>query len=78
MNGFREFGAAAEGSLGYLVGASNLDILGTARRGDTLRIQVVKSVQFGDFRVVEGQVFLGTEVLARGQVKVWHGKKVPA
>ncbi len=55
---------------GYLLGIRNLKVTGTARAGDTLRIEVCKSAQYGDFCVIEGSVFRGAEVLACGEIKV--------
>lgn len=72
MNGFRQSGGGLGEPQGYLIGARNLEILGAARCGDTLRIRVFKATQFGDFGIVEGQVFRGEQVLARGEIKVWQ------
>jgi len=55
---------------GYLLGVKNMKILGSARVGDALRIRVSKSGQYGDFSIIEGQVFKGEQVLARGEIKV--------
>jgi radical SAM protein with 4Fe4S-binding SPASM domain len=72
MNGFRQSGRASGELRGYLLGARSIDILGSARRGDNLSIRVFKATRFGDFGIIEGQVFRQEQLLARGEVKVWH------
>jgi radical SAM protein with 4Fe4S-binding SPASM domain len=71
MNGFR---ALRRGALqrGYLVGASGFQILGEARAGDRLQVTVYKETRLGDFGVIKGTVACGSEMLAQGEIKVWH------
>ena len=40
--------------------------------GDTLRISVFKAAKYGDFGIINGEVFRGTELIARGEVKVFQ------
>lgn len=72
MNGFRAINKDGNAHEGYLLGARQLDVIQTARVGDTLRIRVYKATRFGDFGIVEGQVFRGEDLLATGEIKVWH------
>jgi len=72
LNGFKQLGGSESSSKGYLVGAQKIEILGTARVGDTLNIYVEKDVRFGKFAVVKGTVSRNTKVLARGEIKIWH------
>ncbi len=72
MNGFRTPRAADGGPQGYLLGARNVKIQGQARLGDTLAVRVFKATKFGDFGIIEGRVSRGDEVLAEGEIKVWH------
>ena len=72
MNGFRMTRRSAAGQGGYLLGARSLEILGPARVGETLSIRVFKATRFGDFGIIEGQVFRNEDLLARGEIKVWH------
>jgi radical SAM protein with 4Fe4S-binding SPASM domain len=71
MNGFRTL---RNGALrrGYLVGAQGLQILGEARAGDRLQATVFKETRYGDFGVVQGTITRGSELLAKGEIKVWH------
>ncbi len=55
---------------GYLLGVKNMKIVGTARVGDTLRVKVCKTGQYGDFSIIEGSVLNGEHVLAQGEIKV--------
>lgn len=65
----RQRGAAVR--RGFLVGVRKLEILGTARRGDRLRIPVRQIAKVGDFVVIEGEVRRADTVLARGNLKLW-------
>lgn len=72
MNGFRTRVHEGQEQQGYLLGARQMDVLAPARVGDTLAIRVFKATRYGDFGVIEGQVSRGDDVLARGEIKVWH------
>jgi radical SAM protein with 4Fe4S-binding SPASM domain len=78
MNGFRGVRGNGHEPEGYLLGARNVEILGTSRVGDTLNTRVFKATRYGDFGVVEGQVFRGDTLLARGEIKVWHNSGAAA
>lgn len=72
MNGFRT--AHKNGRIdGFLIGARNVDVLATAKVGDTLSIHVFKATRFGDFGIIEGKIFRDKELLARGEIKIWNG-----
>jgi len=71
MNGFRT--AHQNGDIkGFLIGARNVKVTARAKVGDTLSIRVFKANRYGDFGIIEGQVFRGVETLASGEIKVWH------
>jgi radical SAM protein with 4Fe4S-binding SPASM domain len=72
LNSFKGLGTSECSSEGYLVGAQALEILGTARVGDTLSVSVFKDARFGKFAVVKARVSRGSTVLARGEIKIWH------
>ena len=55
---------------GYLLGIKKMKFEGFAKAGDSLRVKVSKSGQYGDFSIIEGQVFKGDQVLAYGEIKV--------
>jgi predicted hotdog family 3-hydroxylacyl-ACP dehydratase len=72
LNAFRNMGKPGSSAGGYLVGAQDLEILGTARVGDTLNVSVFKESRFGKFGVIKGTVSRNDTVLARGEIKIWH------
>jgi radical SAM protein with 4Fe4S-binding SPASM domain len=57
---------------GFLLGTKDFRILGKARSGDRLTISLFKQTKFGDFGIVEGTVSRNGDVLAKGEVKIWH------
>ena len=75
QDGFKKLGNNNSGSEGRLLGIKNLEILGYAQIGDTLRVSVYKVAKYGEFGVIQGEVLKGTEVIARGEIKIWHGGK---
>lgn len=70
-NGFRtrHLGQRTEG---FLLGARQLKISGTARCGDRLRTTVFKEAKLGDFGVVKGAVYKGDQCIAEGEIKIFH------
>ncbi|MEW6379953.1 MAG: radical SAM protein [bacterium] len=72
QKGFKYLGTSQSPPDGFLLGARNLEILGSACVGDTLTVMVTQSVQYGDFGLVQGTVVRGGQVLARGEIKVWQ------
>ena len=72
LNGFKQLGRPQKPSGGYLVGAQNLEILGSARVGDVLTISVYKDLRFGGFGIVKGTVSRDDAILARGEIKIWR------
>lgn len=72
MNGFRTSVREGQEQEGYLLGARQMEVLGSAHVGDTLAIRVFKATRYGDFGVIEGEVARGETILARGEIKVWH------
>ncbi len=72
LNGFRNMNESGSSPEGYLLGAKNLAILGRASEGDRLSIMVFKYARYGGFGIVKGIVSKNSEILARGEIKVWH------
>lgn len=72
QEGFRKLGCREAQPEGFLLGVKKLEVLGTAGIGDTLRISVVKTAKYGDFGIVNGEVYRGSELIARGEVKVFQ------
>ncbi len=73
--GFRRSGCRDPRQEGFLLGLKHLEITGTARVGDTLRISVQKTAKFGDFGILQGEVRNNGSVIARGELKVWQDGK---
>lgn len=57
--------------LGYLVGASNVEIHQVPRAGERLHIVIKSTLAFEDFHTVEGQVLCEGSLLAEGTLKAW-------
>ena len=72
QEGFRRFGGRNPLIEGFLLGIKNLEILGNSFVGDTLRIELYKKTKFGDFGILNGEVYNGEQLVARGEVKVWQ------
>jgi radical SAM protein with 4Fe4S-binding SPASM domain len=72
QEGFRKLGSRDPELEGFLLGVKKLEIFSRARVGDTLRISVFKAARYGDFGIIEGEVFRGDELIARGELKVWQ------
>jgi len=72
LNGFRNMNESGPSPEGYLLGAKKLEIFGRAGKGDRLLIMVFKYARYGGFGIVKGVVSKNNEIIARGEVKVWH------
>ncbi len=70
QEGFRKLGSRDPKPEGFETEVKKLEILGTARIGDVLQIKVVKIAKNGDYGTVNGEVYRGTDLIARGKVKV--------
>jgi predicted hotdog family 3-hydroxylacyl-ACP dehydratase len=56
---------------GFLVGIKKITTLESARAGDRLRIEIRTLGEVADFAIAEGRIWRGTELIARGEIKVW-------
>jgi radical SAM protein with 4Fe4S-binding SPASM domain len=74
QEGFRRFGGRNPMMEGLLLGIKNLVILGNAHVGDTLRISVRKKCKFGDFGILDGEVYNGEKLIVHGEIKVWQSE----
>jgi radical SAM protein with 4Fe4S-binding SPASM domain len=73
-DGFKRRANGGPGAGGMLLGVKNLEVLHSARAGDTLQVAVFKSAKFGDFGIIQGEVFRDGTLIARGEIKVWQNK----
>jgi radical SAM protein with 4Fe4S-binding SPASM domain len=72
QEGFRKLGNRSPQQEGFLLGIKNLEVLGSAKIGDVLRISMLKVAKYGDFGIIQGEVKKGDTVIARGELKVWQ------
>ena len=72
QEGFRRMGSQDTPQEGFLLGVKKMEISGVAQVGDTLRIEVFKTARYGEFGIIDGTVFRGEELIARGELKVWQ------
>jgi radical SAM protein with 4Fe4S-binding SPASM domain len=72
QEGFRKLGSRSPQQEGFLLGIKNLEIPGSARVGDVLRISMFKVAKYGDFGIIQGEVKKGDTVIARGELKVFQ------
>jgi radical SAM protein with 4Fe4S-binding SPASM domain len=77
QEGFRKLGSRDAQPEGYLLGIKKLEVFGEARIGDALKISVVKTAKYGDFGIVNGEVFNNGKLIARGEVKVFQSDARP-
>lgn len=76
MNGFRARSNGNGSKEGFLLGARKLEILASARVGDTLRVAVHKRARLDSFGIIASTVSRDNEVIARGEIKVWAPETV--
>ncbi len=72
QEGFRKLGSRNPQQEGFLLGIKNLEIPGSAKVGDVLRISMFKVAKYGDFGIIHGEVKKGDTVIARGELKVFQ------
>ncbi|NTV15351.1 MAG: ACP dehydratase [Desulfobulbaceae bacterium] len=73
VNGYDAISDGEGGSRGFLVGIDKFVWLAGARVGEELRVELVKTFEFGPVTVMSGRVFNGTEqLLAEGEIKAWE------
>ncbi len=72
INGFQQLDQPGQKPKGFLLGASDFKIFGSAKVGDILNISLFKVGEYGDFGIVKGTVKRQEKLLAEGKIKVWH------
>lgn len=70
-DGFKNMGNGAT-TKGFLIGAKNLKVYGTASVGETLMVSVRKIAEYGEMAAVQGEIYKNATMLASGEIKVWH------
>jgi radical SAM protein with 4Fe4S-binding SPASM domain len=72
QNGLKHAGNGGHQSQGLLIGIKKLEILGSAGAGDMLKVFVYKVAKYSEFGVIRGEVFKGQDLIAKGEITVWH------
>jgi radical SAM protein with 4Fe4S-binding SPASM domain len=72
LSGFKDLGVTDKTVNGFFLGAKKFEIFSRARIGDTLNISIFKYARLGDFGIIRGTISLGTDIIARGEIKVWE------
>lgn len=71
LKGWRDRQHGQPPRLGYLVGATGVECIGTARVGDRLTTTIQETGTFGAFKLVQGHVYVRDQRLSCGQLKLW-------
>ncbi len=66
------------GRTGFLAGIDAFEVSRAPRAGETLEVRVRLAARFGPVVKFDGEVFCGTESLARGSILVRQGAAAPA
>lgn len=75
MHGFLKFDGIDSTKIkhnGFLLGAKKVTVHEKVFVGDTLKVCVEKLEKYGDFGVIRGIIFRGHDVVAHGEIMVWH------
>jgi hypothetical protein len=73
VNGYDALADRAGVRRDLLVGIDRFSWLGNSSGGEELRVEVVKTFEFGPFTVMKGQIFNQTDdLLAEGEIKAWE------
>ncbi|HJO93642.1 MAG TPA: radical SAM protein [Victivallales bacterium] len=70
-NGFYALGHGIKQGIGYVIGIKKMKIFAHAKVGDKLIIKMYKTTKFGHYGVVRGTVYLGSKILAQGELKLF-------
>ena len=71
LKGWRDRRHGQPSQVGYLVGATGVECLGSARIGDKLTTTIQETATFGAFKIVQGHVYVRDQRLASGELRLW-------
>ena len=71
LRGYEDRLAGLPPSLGLLVGARHFAVRRRVKTGESLVIEVVTTIQLGDFFIAEAAVKSGPEEVAAAELKIW-------
>lgn len=73
VNGYDAITDNAGKTRGFLVGIDNFVWQGGARGGEELKVELVKTFEFGPVTVMSGRIFNAAgALLAKGEIKAWE------
>jgi radical SAM protein with 4Fe4S-binding SPASM domain len=72
MNGFSKFDTDAPPPSGFLVGGQKIHIYKKSFVKDKLKIDIYKTARFGGFGILTATVKRGQEIIAEGEIKIYH------
>ena len=75
QNGFKKMGNGESRSEGLLLAIKNMEVMDSAYAGDNLTVSVFKAARYGGFGIIKGKIFRRGDLIARGEIKVWHSDK---
>ena len=62
-------------SEGLLLAIKNMEVMDSAYAGDNLIVSVFKAARYGGFGIIKGKIFRRGDLIARGEITVWHSDK---
>ena len=71
VNGFYSLENGQEPGLGFIIGLKNVKNYGTVRCGSKLTVKINRTVDLGDFGVVDGEIYCDDAIIAEGELKIW-------
>ena len=74
INGWDALGDSRGPLPGFIVGMDHIKFYSNARPGETLWIEVVKKLEFGEISLLEATVKKDKTVIIQGEIKVWANK----
>jgi 3-hydroxymyristoyl/3-hydroxydecanoyl-(acyl carrier protein) dehydratase len=74
INGWDTLNESKEPIPGFIVGIDNIRFNCHARPGETIWIEVVKKLEFGEITILEATARTDSMAIIQGEIKVWENK----
>ena len=71
LNGFYALENGQKSEMGFIIGTKNIKNYGIVHVGDKLTVKIEKTVDLGDFGVVNGEIYCKDAIVAEGEIKIW-------
>jgi len=75
INGWDALHKSEEPAPGFIVGIDQIQFDAHARPGETVWIEVVKKLEFGQITILEVKMRTDSKTIIQGAIKVWENKK---